>query len=500
MTDINDDYLLDEEPNEPVKKEEVKSTYTQNINLEQSVYVTQTEDSKKQNYIALPSGFRSEVDSKMAEMGFDDPTLYEQGDDWIRTIAVGNTNVPFNDVFKDSLGREASEWQQHLRSGETMIRGGKVRLPDNTKLEGPRAALFVTQILSRGSLIRIPLYHTGIWITIRKPNPTAIIDLFKQLGQDKYEVGRNTYGLAFSNVSVMKARTIMEFCIEHIHQTTYRITDNISELLDVVKIQDMWLILNGLVAAMNPTGFNYKRGCINSTDSCNHIDEGRIDPLKLVWVDRTTITETMFAHLTRGTKNSIIQADLDRYQETLMVGKPKRFCLDEETKTYVTFKSPTISDYFKSGNEWLEGLIKLVEKALTESDNYRERNKWLFQYSQAQALRHYYHWVDSIEMDGKIANDPSTVKLMLEPLGSEDIVAENFMKLVTEFISNSAIAVVGIPIYECPVCGTTQEENNPIDPNMPPLLVPKNLQVIPLDLLSLFFDQAMNHYRRILQR
>jgi hypothetical protein len=95
-------------------------------------------------------------------------------------------------------------------------------------------------------------------------------------------------------------------------------------------------------------------------------------------------------------------------------------------------------------------------------------------------MRQYSHWVEEIKIvdNNNVITERSSIESNLGILSQEPEVSEQFIKGVEEYIEKSAIALVGVPNFKCPVCGTEQAENNN-----------KSLGVIlPMDVTSLFFD------------
>jgi hypothetical protein len=113
-----------------------------------------------------------------------------------------------------------------------------------------------------------------------------------------------------------------------------------------------------------------------------------------------------------------------------------------------------------------------------DSEYFKKKDNLINEYIKVSILNQFRHYIDSIEMGDNTIVDPETIDQVLTPLSSDNTLRTKFLEEVSKFIEDTTISVIGIPTYRCPKCGKEQNE-----PNMPE----KFIDVIPLDVLNLFF-------------
>ena len=106
-------------------------------------------------------------------------------------------------------------------------------------------------------------------------------------------------------------------------------------------------------------------------------------------------------------------------------------------------------------------------------------------------MRQYRHWIESIEYGSNIIDDPETMDSLLDKLSSDDIIRDGYIDAVLKYINESVISVIGIPVFDCPACNMTQENTQSTESF-------KN--IIPLDVISVFFGLLTQRLERMMER
>jgi hypothetical protein len=249
--------------------------------------------------------------------------------------------------------------------------------------------------------------------------------------------------------------------------------------------------LNGFAHTLYPRGFQFRRACAFNPEKCNHVTEGKLDLGKLQVINYKPMTDWMKTHLAVRRANSKSLADITRYQAELTSAQPWRAQIEGADNLFVTFRSPTINEYIDSGHNWIGNITEMVDKVLSAKAGDSERNALITRHGQATTMRQYSHWVESIEVGTKAIEDRETIEKTLDRLSADNTIRVSFIEKVVDYINSSTLGVIGLPAYKCPVCKEDQEAETPV----------KGFKdVIPLDVIQLFFALITQRIQRISQR
>jgi hypothetical protein len=440
--------------------------------------------------VSLPSGAKGEVLkalTKAPNIALNDS---EKSREWADTLNEGLGNAAYQDNFKGTLENEEAYFEQSVKSEVGPLGGGAPAFKpiDGETVKGQRGILRMMSYLGMGTVFKTPLWHTGIWITIKAPSEAELLELQRQLAADKIDLGRNTYGLAFSSTSVYIADRLVSFALRHIYETTLSAD---VDLKTVISVHDIPALLWGLTNAIYPRGFQYRRACIADAEKCNHVIEERLNLSKILWTNTKALTPSQVLHMTKRQSGSVTIDAVNRYKEEMLATQKRRVTIDEGSARplNMTLRVPTVAEYIDSGQEWISSIVTMVNNALGLDASENERNEYIFKHGQATSMRQQLHWVESIEFGGNVIDDNETLRGTFNVLSTDDITRNDFMKKVQTYIDDTAIALLGIPVYDCPSCGKTQ-----------PTPLPKQTSIIPIDVYQTFFTLLAQKLQRLTVR
>ena len=387
-----------------------------------------------------------------------------------------------------------SDPDSSFRQGVENDGGRKSISPLNFKrtegeLKGEMALLKVSKFLGLGEVVNVPLPHSGIWVTIKPPTEKDLIDFYNMIFREKVTLGRATSGYTLTNMSVHINNRLYEFILRHIHSVNY---EDISkeDLKDKILIHDFPILAWGFACSMYPSGFDYERACMNDIEECTHIAQAKLNLSKLLWIDNSSLTTIQKNILSENRPNRLKMESYSKYQ----VEHERTVAGSITTKQGIKFKLriPTFAEYTSDGLKWVNSITNIVERALidTETDEDTKLDT-LNQYVRASILRQYNGFIDYIEIDGSTINDRPTIDDMLGMFSSDDGIREELTKGIIEFKSKTSIAIIGIPEYKCPACGTEQKLEDPGT---------SVTNVIPLDVMNMFFLTLTSRISKILER
>lgn len=452
----------------------------QKVDAKYPIFIPVDNFDPMKGFIRMPSSFEDYVTAKLNNA----PKILigenEESNKWRRAVIEGLDLTTVGDMYRSSLEREDAEWAQSIDANGKALMASAPELAKTSgeALSGERATLRFLKFAGLGSIFSIPLWHTGIWITIKTPSEATLLELNREMTSEKIDLGRATHGLALSAVSATYAEKLVKVAIDHIYTTNLKTDKN---LLDVISCHDIDTIIWGLACAIWNNGFQYARGCTHDPEKCHHVVEEKIDVSKLLWVNKNALTPWQVAHMARKRQGEVTMEDVERYQKEMLDIQPRRITMDvpnSENKFYMDLKVPTVSEYFERSSDWIQSVVSSVERALTIDPSDDERNSFIDHNARSTLMRQYSHWVEGIEFDTNVIKDRETIDTQLEWLSGIDETRNKFIDEVKKYINDSAISVIGIPSYTCPNCKNEQKYTAKND---------SLYSIIPLDIINTFF-------------
>lgn len=461
--------------------------------------------------ISLPSNLEKETNDILEKLPNIDLSGGEEILNWGETLSEGMGNLSDLNQFVGTLNNPDSDFRQTIGYKGKDLGVSEIKTNFNSNhLTGEKAILAFSKALGVGDLIQTPLWASGIWVTLKTPTEAEMIRLNQELVDDKITQGRATKGLAFSNSMVYTIDRLARFAIDHIFDTTLQASalEN-KDIRDLILSQDYPTLVWGLICSMYPRGFQFRRACIDNPEKCNYVLEELLNPKKLLWVNYRALPESHMVHMSqRQHKIKTLESVLN-YQSSLPIISDKTINVGDEESGLVkiTLKSPNLNEYITAGQEWITGIVKIVDSIISKnpsdninnsftdnnsnSINNKERNKQIEKYSQSSSLRQISHWIKNIEINDYIVDDIDTMANVLSIMSQDDTKRVSLIEEVSKYIEETTLSVVGIPVYNCPKCKTTQGTESLND---------EFKNIIPLDVTSIFFDQHVQRLMRIGQR
>jgi hypothetical protein len=396
------------------------------------------------------------------------------GDEWSNTLAQAGYTVPAGDGFQATVTREGSQFRQAVKSEKGMLAAAQPRLKEDTggaSWSGEKAVLRVKSILGMGSLVQVPLWHSGFWVTLKAPTEGELLELNRQLNEEKITLGRMTYGLAFANSSVFFAGKLMDFVLDHVLETTLKpgMLDAKS-LRDRIKSPDLQILAWGMASTIWPKGFPYARAVLDPTGSETKVIRELIAVGKLLWTDTASLSPWQIAHMAQRFGQVMGEDGLEKYRTEFTRGKGRRVQLSE--RVAVNLKVPSLTEYVNSGYKWVNNITAMVDQAFQMPPGSQERDKYIIEQGKATYMRQYAHWVESVVVDdNNVIDHVETVEQLLDALSEHNEFREAYFKGVREYIEDSTVSLIAIV--------ATEEVDKSELPRFPNLL--------PIDAMSVFF-------------
>ncbi|EKD89702.1 MAG: hypothetical protein ACD_33C00004G0002 [uncultured bacterium] len=475
-----------------IEEEKVKGTNT--IQSEQPFTLTDSDHKPVHKYyFSLPSVNLKDLNAKLSkfnnlEIDQNDPSIKN----WKSTVENSVEFYTVGNMYQDRFNDTSSHFKQGVEDTNqklNSISSFKFKKMDG-EIKGELALLKVSTFLGLGDIINVPLPHSGLWVTLKPPAEKDLIDFYNSLFRDKISLGRTTSGLTLSNFSVYINDRLVDFIIKHIHSVNFS-DINKEELKKYILIHDLPILAWGFACTMYPSGFSFQRSCINDLEKCSYVAKADINMTKLLWIDNSSLTASQKLILSEYRPNKLTIENYHKFKAEHSKVVSTYFTTKNGIKFHL--RVPTIAEYSSDGLAWINKINSNIEYVVMDesSREAEEKEEMLTQYVKSSLLRQYNHFIDYIELDENTINDRETINSLLEALSADDDVRTDFLYNVNKFINDTTIGIIGIPEYDCPVCKTKQN-TEPVNEKL--------VNVIPMDVINLFFQLITLRIARILER
>ncbi|MBH14080.1 MAG: hypothetical protein CMF37_15290 [Leeuwenhoekiella sp.] len=473
VTDHYDQHELGqaEEP-----EETIKPTFTQTGD-----YSTPLDESKNTDVpLALPSANMSnmfDVLSDMAKVSVSSDSAQLWKD--TLELSLGEDIMPYSKMFakpffEERLASEGSDFRQYVDSDSGRLSAVKPRIgktnPGGT-ISGEAALLKVNAMLTMGTSVQIPLWHSGMWVSIKAPSEGALIELDERIALEKGKLGRSTRGTAFSHSGVYIRGHLFNFIIDHIYDCNVK-DWNEQMLRENILVTDYSLLIWGLSCAVFPKGYPFTRACMSDISECQHVIKETLNIPKLLWTDNSVLSEKQRTHMAQRSSKVTLER-VKWYQEEFT--HPNAKALRINAAVSMDLRVPTMLETISSGVRWAEDIERMTEEGLGKDIKYEKRARYMQEQSKLIMLRRYSHWVGRFVIgegdDAAVVagNDRETIDKLCEQLSADTDTIKTFRNHMQTFIDNAAFSIVGIPTYTCPSCGGEQKDAHGRSPYLIPL-------------------------------
>ncbi len=415
-----------------------------------------------------------------------DITKTDAGAQWMALVEAGLEAGSYVDSALGAAKRVEASYRQRITHGDKKLEAGIPRIGDDgPKLTGERGILRVNALLGRGSIIQIPLWHSGFWITFKCPKETQLQDMHQRMADEKIKFGRITHGLAFANYTVFSAAALVDLAMECTYETSVKDLTSGADLRSMISSLDLNTIAWGMACAIWPRGFQYTRSLLDESGQKTNTIQEKLNVGSLLWVDDNSIDDWQRGHMANRTSSSMTKEAVKIYREHFTRGKSKSYSLDD--KISMTLRVPSLDQFLNAGQLWVNETVAGVNAAFTQETSQAQRNQMILNRGKATSLRQYVHWVESFEFPtlNKVMDDEPTIAEECSSLSGDDVIREKYYEVMREFINDSTIAIIATPL-------ANDEEKKQTSEKFPWLL--------PLDPISTFFILLSQKVAQIQQR
>lgn len=413
----------------------------------------------------------------------------------------GYTNDPY---FKE-INNNRDDWVYDplLDSGDPLTIKN-VTTKKTGKLKGNTALSKFGSFMGMGRFKSLPLHHSGFWITLNPISEADRVSLEIRLTDSAIELGRTTSGMALTNYSVITDKVISDFIVEHMHTTSLKLEED-DDIRDYISSHDLNIIYNGLISSFYPKGFKNIMSCKNvaimegTKSKCDYSITAKINPDKLVFVNRKKLERKHVELLKHRNPNSVDKSEVLEYQKSISPEVIMEITSEDGSETAkIHIGVPTVNQHIEAGYLWVENTIRTIEAALTEGTTESEKNIQINKLSKTTMMNMYLHYVKSVTTDdGTIVDDYLTLEMLIPNLLNTKETRTNFLKHINKAIKLSTVAVIGYPEYTCPKCREKQAKNDEEAPSAFGSIIPINVARSFLTLITLKTETLLREQKDI---
>lgn len=405
---------------------------------------------------------------------------------WYTTLMSGFAAHPSKGVFEDALANPNANWRNSLSINDQPIGIGRPRFNNKgrgSQMSSERLTMSIRAKLGMGSPVQVPLMASGFYVTVKPMEEIAILNMWRDIVAETVRLGRQTHGLIFSNNQVFTARAIYKAWESEIMNTTVNDLP-LTNLIDHITINDLPLIAQSMASAIYPNGFPLIRAVFNENTS---LPKGEVKQIidigKSLFMDDSAFTEEQKLHMVKRIDQPMTLKQVKEYKEGFTFNQTNIVDIGDGIKLHL--HTPTLREYFDSGEKWINEILQAVTDALGEDANDNARVPHISNLAKATRLRQYSHYIKAVEEEEILYSTRDNVDKVLSSLSSNDDVSKKVYEAVSNYINHTQVAIIAttsINEYEDTISGE------------------KFPRLIPIDAISVFFQLAAQKSHGIASR
>lgn len=361
--------------------------------------------------------------------------------------------------------RDSAHWVNSLAGSkkgvEMRIRKTLFKRPEGQRtgqvLSGSKATEAFVTGTGIGHPVQVPLWRTGIWVTLRTPSIGYLAEIDRALAFARPELGLDTSGMLNSNEALLFEEILVDAALKLVTSTSYPIASSPLELKEVISSHDKDQLIWGMAVAAWPDGTDIAIPCTDG--ECRHTDRVFASLLRMSWVDEGRLTTAQRAHMDRAGTGRVTDEDLEKYQADFL----------EHEKGYYDYKGrrmnffvSTLAEYFANGRQWINSVNRALVEAMGENDegNDQKRAALINSLIASEQLCRYGHYIRNIEVPNPddedspdIIEGEDEIRDILKLLSAEPETVNDILRSVDNYIQTSVVSLVGSINVPCSKCG-----------------------------------------------
>lgn len=388
----------------------------------------------------------------------------EKAMQWLASTQQSINHMAYQNSLTPTVMRENSQWLQGiLINGHVIgahrpdVKNKNSQHTPGSRLVGNEAMVRVRQAMGIGDFITLPCPHSGLWLTLLISGEDEMVNFHSRVLTSKSVMGRRTVGLVYSNTDVIILRHLWDLLASMIVNTSMGKV-NKKELVNLIKVQDIPLIVAGYMAARYRSGYPLVQPCQVDPTKCAHIETSLVNINRMIIIDNAALSPVQRAHMARRAGHTT---------ETVLAYQEQFAALSDNVRSLtdgvrVVFGMPSVEQKLVAGDAWINDIEDAVSLSFSDTMTRDERVAHINKQAAVSALRTYAHWVRRIDylaadgtVDGFVEGDEDIYTHLTEMTRNAEVRAK-FFEEVAKYINSVTVGIVALPRYVCKSCGQRQ--------------------------------------------
>mgnify|MGYP001095218350 CR=1 FL=1 len=454
-----------------------------NFVIDSPIFGPEKDGAPKEDFyrLPIPSMTLDDYDEMIANVPRVEAGRSEETQIWRELLETAASNITASrdlggSIFERVLDNPAADFRQYVNSEEGRLNASRPSIANKTpgkKLTGQAAVLKAQALMGLGTIIQVPLWHSGIWISIKAPSESDILELDQRIATEKAELGRRSNGVAFSNANVYIKNYLFNFIMARVYDCSLKDWTP-DKLRETILITDFPLLVWGTLCTMYTNGYPYSRPCINDTMDCQHVLRETINVHKMLWTDNNAMSETQKKFMSKRNVK-VTPEDIVKYQDGFDFKDMKG--VEIGNSTFVDLRVPTIDQYLTTGMRWVDNIEAVFNNSLNKDLKGNARRDYLANQSKLTLLVQYVHYIKRVywgedASDGEVVErDRETIEDLFETFSRDEKVTERVLEVARGVIDRTTFSLTAIPTYKCPSCNHFQSDISEKYPELIPIEV-----------------------------
>lgn len=400
--------------------------------------------------------------------------------DYRIALRDGTDILQSNDAILKSVENKDADYKQYVERVEGLIRPFRPKWKNgsNQTLSGLKAIDKIRNALNQGSTLTIPLWASGVWLTLKAPTTMDLADNFDMISNEIIELGKQTAGGIFENTQVTLNKHLMDLTEKLFYSWSLNDAGGIQDsrsLSEVILVDDLETIAWAISVCMFPNGYPFTEPCVSNMETCNAISTELINLSKIYWVDQNKLTPWQIEFMSNPTVKRSYD-EVMKYRSEAKWAKTNKIRLGDYPFS-IYLKTPTAQEHIDAGYRWINSLRDSVRDVVANAND-SKLNSMIFERAGLTIVRGYAHYVDAIVYDdGSRTKDVEDIEESINEICAVPEAVSQLVDKINEHITNSTITMTAIPRHICPHCKQDVNEDDQRHPYL-----------IPISALKLFFS------------
>lgn len=364
-------------------------------------------------------------------------------EDTVASPMAGVDNPNYNITAEDGEGNVISLKGYPLKPKPK--RGSK-------RYTGKDAIAVVLSKVTKMDTLNIPLYNSGIWVTLTPFTDDELVELDVALEENEIHLGKRTSGLIYTGYSSTILEIVKSFVSKHLTSSSLDVP--IEDIWDYILLPDLDLLVAGLIRTSYSKGFDIVKSCKNTLviednkPKCTYILKAKLDIANCIIPDADKIKDKHTKILANKKPNSITVDDWKEYTSDIIPGS-----IITIEEVVINMEVPTVNRAIEYTSKWVDGIEDRLDSVLVNEHSKAEKNNAILKLAKNSKILALAHYISKLVVNDGIIDSKDDIFETINILASiDDKTNEMIINKLLRYIKRSRVAGVYVDNFVCPSC------------------------------------------------